>query len=581
MGNLTENNRGYGLFSLIIWLTAISSVWLMVGKNSSTLAQGVISAPSQEPSLPTIPPPLPSLEEIQPPTPNSPETNPVSPPIQGMLTVEKFEFIGSTVFSQERLAELTERFTQRPISYGELTEAATIITQFYIDNGYYTSGAYLPSQSVKDGVVTIEILEGKLADIEITIEGRLNESYVRDRLELAAATPLNVPQLLEALQLLQLDPIIKNIQSELASGTTSGTNILKVNIVTADTFDFRAVLDNGRVPSVGSFRRGTRITERNLTGNGDRLNLSYRNSDGSNDVEVSYTYPFTASNGTITVGYRSLPSWIIEPPLDALSISSNYDKYFISIRHPVWQNPSEEFAVGLTFDHQKNQTDLGVLGRGFPITPGSDINGRTFITSLRFFQEWTQRDQEQVLAARSDFNFGIDALGNTEAYDAPFNPNAPETTYFLWRGQAQWARLFAPETLFLVQTDIQIADRPIIPIEQFALGGLGSVKGYRQNLRLTDNGFFTNVEFRYPVWQIPEESFVMQVIPFFNIGTSWNNDRPEFNPNTLASVGLGLSWRINDNFNARLDFAIRLTDVETREKNWQENGIYFTVDMGI
>ncbi len=576
-----QNPKNWPFSNPILFLTVLGLAQLTLGHHTVTLAQGVLSAPSQEPSLPVIPPPLPSFEEVQPPTPTPLEPTPIDPPIEGNVIVKEFQFVGSTVFSQETLGNITERFRDRPLSYGELTEAATTITQYYIDNGYYTSGAYIPSQSVENGIVTIEILEGTLADIEITVEGRLNESYIRNRIEIASHTPLNVPELLEALQLLQLDPIIDNIQSELASGITPGTNILKVKVVTADTLDLRVTLDNGRVPSVGSFRRGGRIFERNLTGNGDRLNLAFRNSDGSNDVEVSYTYPFNAHNGTVMVGYRSLPSWIIQPPLDELDITSTYDKYWITVRHPVFQNPNQELAVGLTFDHQKNQTDLGALGRGFPITAGSDENGRTFLTTLRFFQEWTERDQQQVIAARSELSFGIDALGNTDAFDADVNPNAPQTTYFLWRGQAQWARLLAPETLLFIQTDIQVADRPIIPMEQFALGGLGSVKGYRQNLRLTDNGVFTNVEFRYPVLQMPEQSLVLQVVPFVNIGSSWNNGRPEFNPNTLASTGLGFLFRVNDNINARLDFAWQLTDVEIEETNWQENGILFTVDMGI
>ncbi|MDJ0730105.1 MAG: ShlB/FhaC/HecB family hemolysin secretion/activation protein [Crocosphaera sp.] len=575
-------NPNLSLFFVhILWPTVVAFMGLTIPETRSTLAQGVISPPSQEPSLPVIPPPLPSLEEIQPPTPTPLEDSPLNPPIQGTVMVKQFEFVGSTVFSDETLATLTQSFLDRPISYGELTAAATTITQYYIDNGYYTSGAYIPEQRVENGIVTIEILEGSLEDIEITVQGRLNESYIRNRIQIASHTPLNVPNLLEALQLLQLDPIIDTIQSELASGLTPGTNILKVNVVTADTFDFRVTLDNGRVPSVGSFRRGGTITERNVTGNGDRFNIAYRNTDGSNDVELSYTYPFNAYNGTLTAGYRSLPSWIIQDPLDELDITSNYDKYWFTLRQPILQNPTQELAVGLTFDHQKNQTDLGILGRGFPITDGSDENGRTFITTVRFFQEWTERNQKQVISARSELSFGVDALGTTEPFDAAVNPNVAETTYFIWRGQAQWVRLLAPETLFLVQTNIQVADRPIIPMEQFALGGLGSVKGYRQNLRLTDNGFFSNVELRYPVLEIPDESMVVQLVPFFNIGTAWNNGRPELSPDTLASVGLGILWRISDNFNARIDFAWQLTDVEIDEQNWQENGILFTVDMGI
>ena len=261
------------LFS-IVGLTVTAFIWVYGKNHAQTLAQGIISPPSQEPSPPNLPKPLPPLEEIPIPKPVPLDPSLITPATEGTIRVERFNFVGSTIFSQETLEKVVESFTQRLITYGELSEAATAITQFYIDNGYYTSGAYLPSQNVTEGVVTIEILEGKLAEIDIAIEGRLNENYVRDRLAIATKTPLNVPDLLEALQLLQLDPLIRNIQSELASGTTPGTNILKVNVVVAPSFEFRATLDNGRVPSVGSFRRGGRFAETNLTGNGDKLNFN-------------------------------------------------------------------------------------------------------------------------------------------------------------------------------------------------------------------------------------------------------------------------------------------------------------------
>jgi hemolysin activation/secretion protein len=563
-----------------IWWQGLVGFVLLSDCLCSPVKGQITPIPVPERSNTPIPTPLPPIEDVLPsiiptPTEPSPSTTP-----EGTVYVERFEFKGNTVFSQEQLAEVTQKFTQRPISYGELTEAATAVTQLYLDQGYYTSGAYLPTQTVTEGVVTLEIVEGSLENIEVTVEGKLNPAYVRDRLKIASQAPLNVPRLVEALQLLQLDPVVAQIQSELTGGTQNGTSILKVKVVTADTFSIKAIMDNGQVPSVGSFRRGVRAYEGNLSGWGDQAYLSYRNTDGSDDLEVNYTIPFNAYNGTLTIGYRTLPSRIIEEPFKVLDISSSYYKYLISLRQPIIQTPNQTLALGLTFDHQRNRTELGILGQGFPLSPGADADGRTFVSTIRFFQDWTQRNQQQVFSVRSEFDFGINAFGTTQAFDANFNPNTLQTEYFLWRGQAQWARLFAPDTLLLLQIDMQFADRPIVPLEQFALGGLGSVEGYRQTLRLTDNGFLARVEFRFPIVQIPEEEMTVQLIPFFNIGTGWNNQRVELYPNTLASLGLGLQWRISDYLNARIDYAIPLIDVDLRKRTWQENGIYFTVEVG-
>jgi hemolysin activation/secretion protein len=102
-------------------------------------------------------------------------------------------------------------------------------------------------------------------------------------------------------------------------------------------------------------------------------------------------------------------------------------------------------------------------------------------SSLRFFQEWIQSKSRKVIATRSQFSFG------TNAFNATINKSSPDSRFFTWRVQGQWVRLLSPNTL-LVRGDVQFADRALIPREQFGLGGLGSVRGYRQDFLLTDNG---------------------------------------------------------------------------------------------
>jgi hemolysin activation/secretion protein len=191
---------------------------------------------------------------------------------------------------------------------------------------------------------------------------------------------------------------------------------------------------------------------------------------------------------------------------------------------------------------------------------------------LQFFQEWTSRNSREVIAARSGFNFGIGA------FDATINTNDdPDSRFFSWQGQAQWVRLLADDTLLLVRGNMQLADRSLLPIEQFGLGGLGSVRGYRQDLLLTDNGVFATAEVQYPILRIPQWQGVLQVVPFFDVGSAWNSGRENPDVNTLASVGLGLQWRQSDRFTARLDWGIPLISVDSRERTWQENGVYFSI----
>jgi hemolysin activation/secretion protein len=179
--------------------------------------------PSQEPIAPPLPTPLPPPEELL----ESPSSIPPTPPaipgkVPENIVVDRFEFEGNTAISNEELAAATASFTKRPISFAELFQARSAVTELYIKRGYITSGALIPPQKLESGVVKIQVIEGGLEGINVTGTQRLNPNYVRSRLAIATDKPLNRDRLLEALQLLQLNPLIQNISAELAAGTEPG-----------------------------------------------------------------------------------------------------------------------------------------------------------------------------------------------------------------------------------------------------------------------------------------------------------------------------------------------------------------------
>ncbi len=90
-------------------------------------------------------------------------------------------------------------------------------------------------------------------------------------------------------------------------------------------------------------------------------------------------------------------------------------------------------------------------------------------------------------------SLGLNLLNST------INQGTPDSRFLSWRGQGQWVRLLAPDTLLLVRGDIQLADGSLLPSEQFGLGGQETVRGYRQDALLTDNGTLLSTELRIPI----------------------------------------------------------------------------------
>lgn len=217
-----------------------------------------------------------------------------------------------------------------------------------------------------------------------------------------------------------------------------------------------------------------------------------------------------------------------------------------------------------------------LLGDRFPLSPGASDRGETRISALRFYQDYTQRSTQSVFAVRSQFSLGLDL------FDATVNENAPDGRFVAWRGQGQYVRLLAPDTLFIIRSDLQLASRAIVPLEQIGLGGLQSVRGYRQDALLADNGFITSAEVKLPILKAEEMKGILSFVPFIDFGIGWNNSGNEDLPDdTLLGVGMGLQWEMGDRLNARLDWGIPLIELKNRDRTLQEDGIYFSVHYGL
>ncbi|NEO86733.1 MAG: ShlB/FhaC/HecB family hemolysin secretion/activation protein [Spirulina sp. SIO3F2] len=543
-----------------------------------------------------LPPPVQPNPTPEPrPAPASPELTPTPPPITppdataGTACVRGIIVAGSTVFSQKELdtvvqtqidpaqvpsCQLSDQDVGFQVAFEQLIQARTAITDFYVEQGYVTSGAFIPEQTMVADQITIQVVEGRLEAIEVSGNQHLKTSYIRDRLEIAGATPLNQDQLISGLQLLQQDPLINTINAELAAGIEPSSSILKVQVQEADPWQSNLGLDNARSSNVGTVRRQVQAGNQNILGIGDRFTVGLSNTNGSGTFDLSYSVPLNPRNGRLTLSYSDSNSRVIRDPFDVLNIESDSDTYEVSFRQPFYQSPSEEFAAGLTFSRHESTVTLNPLNTGelpFP-TRGSDSQGQTHISAFRFFQDWVKRNENQVLAARSQFNLGVDLLGTTQ------NATAPDGQFFSWQGQGQWVRRLGRDTLLVVRGNVQWSDRPLPSVEQISIGGAQTVRGYSQSFLTTDGGAMATAEVRLPIFRVPEVDGLLQLTPFVDFGIGWNVDEADPSPNALTSVGLGLLWQDSGGWSARLDWGIPLTEVTTTGNSAQEDGLHFSIN---
>ncbi len=527
-----------------------------------------------------LPKPEPKQEAL-PPINQQPSAATSSPLLK--VFVQEIRVVGSTVFSPEQIAKVVSPFVNRELTTENLEELRRAITQAYIDEGYVSSGAVLPDQDVSEGVLTVVVQESSLSDIQVQGTDWFWPSYFSSRLDLSAAPPVDLNSLRDRMQLFLQDPRIDRMNAELKPGTNPGDSILHVNVEEASPWKAWLEFNNYQSPTVGAERGLATLSHLNLLGLGDAFSFTYGRSKGVNPlIDASYSIPFTPWDTTLIVQYRQNDFEVVESPFKPLDIKSNSRIYSLSVRQPVYRTPTQEVALTLTGEHLRNKNFL--LGIPFAFTPGSTDRGRVNISVLRFGQEWTHRLPNQVLSARSRFSLGLDVLNAT--FDK--NSNLPDGHFFVWLGQVQGARRL--ETLgmqVIGRMDLQIANDRLFPLEQYAVGGRFTVRGYRENTLVRDNAFLFSAESRIPIWPSMLGEETVQFAPFIDVGHSWNAKAPiseDDDPNTLASIGAGLRFAfrqqtipIFQNAYANVYWGQQLNHVSDPKQNLQDHGVHVQV----
>lgn len=522
--------------------------------------------------LPPLPPSAPS---------------PAAPRVQ----LRGFEFQGNSVFSDEALMAVAAPFLEGAISSADLEELRHRLTRLYVVNGYVNSGALLPDQRLDDGIVTYQLIEGRLARIEVNGADGLRPSYIEGRLAHAAGEPLNVESLRSGYQALLRDPLIKSMKGRLGPGVELGSSVLSVEVERDDPYEGRITLDNHRTPSTGSLGIRASLIARNLTGWGDQLDLSIGASEGGEEIGIGFQQPLTHRGTKLALRYSENDASIIEESLEDLDIESRSRGLQVGLSHPLDLSRGRTLTLGATLALRENQTELGAFG-GTQLVDGADRNGESRIAVLRLRQEYLERATNRVFGARSTFSIGTDLFNATPSRELA-DDDETDSRFLSWLGQLQYARRLPIDSLWgggqlsrlfdearlLLRGDLQLAADQLVSLEDFAVGGANSVRGYRQNELVRDQGYVASAELQLPFKGGEQGIGALSLALFSDIGAAWEKGE-RGDGERLHSIGLGLNWRPSEQIEAELMLAHDLKPSSEKEDyDPQDSGIHFRLSL--
>lgn len=487
--------------------------------------------------------------------------------------VRQFLIRGNTVFTDAELHALVAPFENRDIGTEELEDVRNHVSRHYIDAGYINSGALIPDQSVVEGRITIQVVEGRLSAIDVAGENHFHPDFIRARLASNREAPLNVNQLQQRMQLLLQNPQIERINAELAPGIRPGEAVLMANVKEAERFSVLAGLANHSSPGIGGVRAELRGLARNIFGRGDVLSLLVGQALGMNDFSAGFDLPVSVDDTQLSLRYDSNRALIVEAPFDRIDIKNTSKKVEVAVSHPFIRTLSRDVHLGLSLSRRSSETFL--LGEPYSFSPGVS-NGKSVVSALRLSADWVERRIDRVVAARLSLSRGLDAFGSTMNGDG-----LPSSLFTSWLGQFQWAeRLGSGQLIF--RADGQRANKALLPMEKFAVGGADSVRGYREVRLVGDHGWTSSIEYRHPLEQLalpgiagdgPREGRLSLAL-FIDAGRAWDSNPAAPPQKTLVGLGPGVRWEAGG-WQAHVYKGLALTRIENAGHDWQDRGIHF------
>jgi hemolysin activation/secretion protein len=537
------------------------------GLESGGVRKPVYTEPQlQEPAPQIKEPALPGGEEL-------PEVRSSLTPAAG-ISVVRIEIEGNTILSNEELGALTTPYEDRVITPEELQQLRHDLSNLYVSRGYANSGVIIPDQQVEDGIITLQVIEGRLTEINIEGNRHLTNSYLSKRIGNDLDGPLNVNQLRENLLLLQRDPMVDQINAELMPGTGPGQDYLNVNIAESPRWFFTAVADNYRPPSIGENQGSLYMNLRSLIASGDLLSGKAAFTEGSDDYALSYVLPVNSSGMTLEGFITNGDYKVVEDPFDVLDIESQLKSWGLALAQPIITDLNRSLRMVYAFENKRNENSL--LGMPFSLAPG-DVNGMAEGSSLFLGAEFSLQGAQQVLDVRGTVQVGIDAFGAT------IDPSGGADSEFVAAlGQLQYLRQFLwRQSQLLFRTSFQFTGEPLLAMYKLAIGGRYSVRGYRQNLFIRDNGFAGQLEYQIPVLvnRTRVGASGLKVAAFADYGVSWDKDKNlvTSDSDNIYSVGVGLIWNPIQWLFSEFYWGADLKDRDTRSDSWQDQGFNYQI----
>ena len=475
---------------------------------------------------------------------------PAAPASVGMkVLVKQFRITGQDIYPEAALAGLCRDYVGKELSLTELNQAADHITAYFRAHGYIVATAWLPAQTVKDGIVEIQVVVGHYGEIQLRNKSSLEDGVLKNILGSLASGDLIRKDELDATLLSLSDTSGIMAKATLKPGRAAGTSDLVVDVANGKKVNGYVYADNWGNRYTGHNRLGVTANVNNVSGKGDKFTVGgLYSGKGMWDYDLSYLVPIDGHGTKFGLSWSQMH-------YDLGSEFSQLNATGISKTATAW--------LSMVLRRSRNFNMNGLLSYSDrQLQDCIAVGGTDSQKSLRAITAGINGDFRDTFGGGGYNSFSLTGTTGHLSADSPDSLTSTATAGT--RGGYQKAN-FVLSRLQAVNDRVnlsfslsgQLASRNLDSAEKMTFGGPGGVRGYGVGSALGDTGYLFTGEVR---WNMPVPEY--QLAFFYDTANFTTSKSEANNKRVIAGAGIGFIWNRNNDCYVRLDYAWPITPAD-------------------
>jgi hemolysin activation/secretion protein len=475
------------------------------------------------------------------------------PPAEPTFDIARYEVVGNSVLDPAIMEEILTRHVGQGRRFADVESARQALVSAYGSRGYTTVQVVLPEQEITGGVIRLEVQENRVSRVTLIGNDHHDAENVRASLPgLQEGEVPNTVKLSESLRLANENPS-KKTHLLFKAGTQANEVEAAVRLEDEKPWKAFVSLDNTGNDETGEARLAIGYQNSNIGNRDQVLTVQYITSpEQISDVTIfgaGYHIPFynTGDSVDLFAGYSNVDSGTIE---GLFNVSGEGTIFGARYNYNFIKKSAYEHKLIAGLDYRAYTNNVDYLGQ--PI--GADVTVHP--VSLTYSGQWQGTASQAGLYLAAVHNIP----GGDNGDDADFEANraGAEADYALARLGGNLAHNFVGDWQARAVVDSQYTNEPLVPGEQFGLGGHDSVRGFGERVVSGDRGYRASLEAYTPdLGSMTGLGQTRLRLLAFVEGGYVERLEPQPGENAeigIASAGVGVRFGLDQNLSVRLDY---------------------------